>query len=145
MGRGWKVNPKPIWNKPATPVGITTRRRKPMMHKRVSQLPDLWNRRYSVARCQARFRREEWAFTPETWYATWCDSGRAEQCGPKPDDYCLVRVDRTEAWGPHNCIVVQRRKQLRKLLINSTHRRWRGETEQDWSREEAECWDGNPE
>ena len=142
MARG--INIKPIWNKITKPLRIT-RRGTPQYSKRVNTLPDVWNRRYSVRRCQAKFRREEWAFTPETYMKVWLDSGRDKQCGRGPEDYCMVRIDATEAWGPHNTMIVQRKKQLTKLIFDNTHHRRTGQAPQDWSKEEAECWTGDQE
>ena len=34
----------------------------------------------------------------------------------KPWHYCMVRVDRTEAHGPHNCIIVPRRMHFKKIF-----------------------------
>ena len=30
-----------------------------------------WNRKYSMAKAQARFRNEEWAFDAASWYNVW--------------------------------------------------------------------------
>jgi len=79
-------------------------------------LPNPWNVYYARARCQAKYRREEWAFTPETWYRTWVNSGVMKHRMRQPHGYCMARMDKLEAWGPHNCIIVSRRKQLRKTL-----------------------------
>tara|TARA_R110000868_G_scaffold96433_1_gene265341 strand:- start:1222 stop:1647 length:426 start_codon:yes stop_codon:yes gene_type:complete len=141
MGRGSTVNPKPIWNQ-RTP---TKRLRGPQLERRVTNLSDEWNRRYSVRRCQAKFRREEWAFTPDTYWKMWVESGRADQCGRRPDQYCMVRVDKLEAWGPHNCIIVLRRTQLKKLWQDHYRFKRYGKPEPDWNREVAECKTGNQE
>lgn len=73
-----------------------------------------WVRKYSVAKAQAKKRREEWAFTLESWYGMWEDSGVKEHRGNKPHQYVMVRKDEIEAWGPHNCIIVSRRTHLKK-------------------------------
>jgi hypothetical protein len=75
-------------------------------------LPHPWNVYYARARCQARHRREEWAFTPESWYKCWCDSGLMDLRDRKRSGYVMVRVDRIEAWGPHNCRIISRLRQL---------------------------------
>lgn len=82
-------------------------------------LPRPWNQRYARAICQARYRREEWAFTPNTWMRMWENSGVIEHRGRRVFAYCMARVDKTEAWGPHNCIIVPRRKQMG--AINTQH------------------------
>tara|TARA_R100001509_G_scaffold165384_1_gene146786 strand:+ start:2605 stop:2955 length:351 start_codon:yes stop_codon:yes gene_type:complete len=78
------------------------------------------NKRYSMAKAQAKFRGEEWAFTDETWHKLWVDSGHIEHMGRQIHQYCMVRKDPLEAWGPHNCIIVTRRKHLRKKV----YERW---------------------
>lgn len=84
-------------------------------------IPDPWNVYYARARCQARYRREEWAFTPETWYRHWVNSGVMQHRMRRVHGYCMVRLDRLEAWGPHNCIIVSRRKSLRKNNTINPH------------------------
>jgi len=79
-------------------------------------LPHPWNVRYARCVAQAKYRREEWAFTPETWMRHWENSGVMEHCHRKSYGYCMVRLDSIEAWGPHNCIIVPRRQQLNKIL-----------------------------
>lgn len=79
-------------------------------------LPHPWNVRYARCVAQAKYRREEWAFTPETWMRHWENSGVMEHCTRKTYGYCMVRLDPIEAWGPHNCIIVPRRQQLNKIL-----------------------------
>jgi hypothetical protein len=86
-------------------------------------IPHPWNVRYARSRCQARYRREEWAFTPETWYRHWQNSGVMEHCTRKSHGYCMVRLDPIEAWGPHNCIIVPRRQALMKILWEGPRRR----------------------
>ena len=90
-----------------------------MPFPRKYNLPNPWNVYYSRARSQARYRREEWAFTEDTWMRHWQNSGVMEHRHRRAHGYCMVRLDRTEAWGPHNCVIVPRRKQLGKVL-------WRG-------------------
>ncbi len=82
-------------------------------------LPRPWNQAYARAICQARYRREEWAFTPETWMRMWQNSGVIEHRGRQVFGYCMSRVDRTEAWGPHNCVIVERRKQINSILMKN--------------------------
>lgn len=71
-------------------------------------------RTYSRAKASAVFRREEWAFTCDTWYEMWQTSGFWEHRGREPHHYCMVRLDPIEAWGPHNCIIVTRRQFMKK-------------------------------
>ena len=73
-----------------------------------------WNRKYSMAKAQARFRNEEWAFDAASWYNVWEISGVKEHQGRQPHQYCMVRKDIIEAWGPTNCIIIQRRMHLKK-------------------------------
>ena len=69
-----------------------------------------WRRKHSISRAQAKLRKEEWAFTFETWFSMWDVSGVKDHRGNKPHQYCMVRLDNIEAWGPHNCIIVGRRR-----------------------------------
>ena len=77
-------------------------------------IPYEWVKAYSVAKAQAKFQKQEWAFELETWYKLWEDSGVKEHRGNKPHQYCMVRKDPIEAWGPHNSIIISRRKGLQK-------------------------------
>ena len=79
------------------------------------------NKRYSMAKAQAKFRKEEWAFTPEEWYAFWKDSGFIEHLGKGVHQYCMVRKDPIEAWSVDNCIIVKRRTHFRKMLYENCH------------------------
>lgn len=72
-------------------------------------------RQYQRAQCQARHRREEWAFEPYTWWRVWFESGVTPHRGSQAHAYCMTRVDPLEAWGPHNSIIVSRRQLFRKL------------------------------
>jgi len=60
-------------------------------------LPHPWNVSYARARCQARYRQEEWAFTPETWYRHWQNSGVMQYRHRRVHGYCMVRLDPIEA------------------------------------------------
>jgi hypothetical protein len=84
-------------------------------------LPNPWNKKYARCFAQARFRKEEWAFTPETWYQIWEDSKVKEQMGRGIHHYCMVRVDATEAWGPHNTIIIPRRMHMKKKFYECVH------------------------
>jgi len=81
---------------------------------KVYEIPSEWAKRYSKARAQAKFRKEEWAFDQHTWLKMWMDSGVAEHRGSLIQGYCMVRKDPIEAWGPHNCIIVPRRQHLKR-------------------------------
>ena len=85
--------------------------------------------KYSRAKAQAKYRREEWAFTFETWYNMWLESGVIEHRGSRPHHYCMVRLDTIEAWGPHNCIIVSRRTHMKKA-----HHRMTTGQDTDWQR-----------
>ena len=86
-------------------------------------IPKPWGLHYARAKAQAKSRREDWAFTPETWYRHWKLSGVMQHRMRKIQGYCMVRVDRLEAWGPHNCIIVNRRQTLLKNLDRGPTRR----------------------
>lgn len=88
---------------------------------KIHNLPHPWNRKYSRAQSQAKYRKEEWAFTPESWYKLWVNSGKMKHIGREPHCYCMVRKDPIEAWGPHNCIIVTRRMHLRKQAYEGFH------------------------
>ena len=94
-----------------------------MVFPKKYHLPNPWNIFYARAKSQAKFRREEWAFTPETWYRSWTNSGVMQHRHRLPHGYCMARVDKLEAWGPHNCVIVKRREQLRKTLNWGKHKR----------------------
>jgi len=78
--------------------------------------------KYSRARSQAKLRNEEWAFTLESWYTMWMESGVFHLRGNKPHHYSMVRIDEIEAWGPHNCIIVSGRTRLRKHAFERLHK-----------------------
>lgn len=86
-------------------------------------IPQEWVLAYSRARAQAKFQKHEWAFELETWYAMWDESGVKEHRGNKPHQYVMVRKDEIEAWGPHNCIIVSRRTQLKKHALEKMLKR----------------------
>ena len=48
-------------------------------------LPAPWNRYYSRAKALAKFRNEFWAFTPETWYDMWVESGVMQYRSNRPE------------------------------------------------------------
>lgn len=79
-----------------------------------NNIPKEWVRKYSMAKAQAVALGQEWAFELETWYDMWEASGVKEHRGPRIHQYCMVRKDPIEAWGPHNCIIVARRTHMRK-------------------------------
>jgi len=78
-----------------------------------------WRKKYSRARAQARFRKQEWAFSCETWYELWRDSGLIEHRGKELHSYCMVRKDPIEAWSPKNCIIASRRQFFKKCGYES--------------------------
>lgn len=82
-------------------------------------IPSMERKKYSRAKAQAKFRKDEWAFTVDTWYKMWLESGVIEHRGKEPHQYCMVRLDPIEAWGPHNCIIVPRRMHLKKVIHDS--------------------------
>jgi hypothetical protein len=78
-------------------------------------IPEPFNLRYSRAKAQALFRKQEWAFTDESWYKVWKDSGVMQHMGNESYHYCMVRAEDTEAHGPHNCLIIPRRMHYKKL------------------------------
>lgn len=78
-----------------------------------------WSVRYSRQQAQARYRKQEWAFTDKTWFKMWEDSGVMEHMGREPHQYCMVRLDPIEAWSPKNCIIVPRRMHLKKGIYDA--------------------------
>jgi len=83
-------------------------------YPRKYQLPEPYGTRYARSAAQARFRGEEWAFDADSWYKVWQDSGVIEHMGRAIHQYCMSRVEKTEAWGPHNCIIIARRMHFKK-------------------------------
>lgn len=69
---------------------------------------------YSRAKALAKYNRQEWAFTIDTWWDMWQDGDLWQHRGREPHQYCMVRLDPIEAWGPHNCIIVARRQFMKK-------------------------------
>jgi len=94
----------------------------PMGRAKIYKIPNPWNIRYSRSKAQAKYMKQEWAFTDETWYALWEQSGVMEHMGSKPHQYCMVRKDEIEAWGPHNCLIISRRMHLKKTAYTAIHR-----------------------
>lgn len=99
--------------------------------KKTYKLPDPWNYRYARAKAQAKFRRDYWAFTPETWFDMWVESGVMQHCTNKIHGYSMVRKDPIEAWSPNNCIIVPRRR------IIQEHSFQKRRTQKEWSDEDA--------
>ena len=79
------------------------------------EIPSLWRLRYSRAKAQAKFRKEEWGFNIETWYGFWQASKQADKIGSKLEGVVMVRIDRNKSWNINNCIIVSRSHQLWKL------------------------------
>lgn len=96
-------------------------------------IPKLWRDRYSRAQAQAKFRREEWAFSCDSWYKMWQQSGVAEHMGRELHQYCMVRKDTIEAWGPHNCIIVTRRMKFKRDAYVNIHKHYAS----DWENKHA--------
>ena len=64
------------------------------------------------AKCQAKFRGEQWDITEEDWiYILWTDQLWARR-GRKSQDLCLIRDDSKAAWSMDNVMIVTRRTQL---------------------------------
>jgi len=88
-------------------------------YENATGIPYPWVKAYSLAKAQAKFLRHEWAFELETWFGMWEESGVKQHRGNKPHQYCMVRLDQIEAWGPHNCIIIPRRKGLQKHVYEN--------------------------
>lgn len=88
---------------------------------KIYHIPKEWAKKYSMAKSQAKFRREEWAFDQDTWYELWMNSGVVEHLGRQAHQYCLARKDTIEAWSPSNCIVIPRRMHFKKRGYVSFH------------------------
>ena len=95
-------------------------------------LGSLWNKRYSMAKAQAKYRKEEWAFDSLSWMKVWELSGVMEHIDVYTHSYNMVRLDPIEAWGPTNCIIVSRRMHLSKRAYESFHKNMVPKT--DWKR-----------
>jgi hypothetical protein len=63
------------------------------------------------ARSQAAYRSEPWTLTIEEFFYLWPkESWRLR--GRKPDELCMIRLDRELAWSIDNCMIVSRYAQL---------------------------------
>jgi len=80
-----------------------------------------WNKKYSMAKAQAKYRKEEWAFESLSWFNVWELSGVMEYQGRHSESYNMVRLDTIEAWSPKNCIIVTRSMHLKKRAYESFH------------------------
>lgn len=80
------------------------------------KLPKPWGRRYTRKRIYCLHLGQEWAFTHQTWYQMWCESGVMHLAGRGESQYRMVRVDPYEAWGPHNCRIVRGHRLLYRNL-----------------------------
>ena len=85
-------------------------------------LPSPWNTYYARAKCQAIYRKNFWSFTPDSWYQMWVESGVMQHKGRKTHQYRMVRMDPTEAYGPHNCIIISNRMHYKKLMYENARR-----------------------
>ena len=92
-----------------------------MGRPKIYHIPKEWAKRYSKAKAQAKFRREEWAFDQDTWYDMWMQSGVSEHLGSEPQNYCMTRKDPIEAWSPTNCIIIPRRQHFKKSAYVQFH------------------------
>ncbi len=100
----------------------------------------IWNKKYSMAKAQAIYRKEEWAFDSKSWFDCWEKSGVMDHQGRQPHHYNMVRLDTIEAWSPNNCIIVTRRMHLRKRAYESFHSNIVPKT--DWKRKHGVLKDG---
>ena len=104
-------------------------------------LPTPWNTYYSRARSLAKYRGEYWAFTPETWYDMWVESGVMQYRSNRPEGYCMVLKDPIEAWGPHNCVIIPRRMLFKKF----GYEMWEREKAQFEDRHGVKGWNNDEE
>ena len=81
---------------------------------KIYHIPKDWAKKYSMAKAQSKYRKEEWAFDQDTWYQMWMESGVSEHSGRLPHQYCMVRKDIIEAWSPTNCVIIKRRMHFKK-------------------------------
>lgn len=85
----------------------------PRLHAR--KYPDILDHDRHVAflraRCQARYRGEEWDMTIEDWFDMWPREMWACR-GRGYSDLCMIRVDIHEPWSKSNCQIVTRYEQL---------------------------------
>lgn len=93
------------------------------------KLPRKYNRRYARAKAQAKFRGEGWTFTDKSWYKLWQDSGHIKRIGKQADCYCMARKNLQKPWGPHNCLIVERRKHL--MATTTERHQFNSEIEQN--------------
>ena len=78
--------------------------------------PDPTEHRQSLAfqrmRCQARYREEAWELTFEEFKLLWKDHWAAR--GRASNQYCLTRIDPSDAWRMDNIECLQRVEYLTK-------------------------------
>ena len=83
---------------------------KPVGIRRKYHIPWPNNVKYARAKCQAKFRKEYWSFTPQRWWELWLSSGVLDHRTNEIHGYCMVRIDPIAAWDTDNCIIVSRRQ-----------------------------------
>lgn len=74
-------------------------------------------RAFCVARCQARYRSEEWHIDLDTWMEHWMEDDKYLQKGQRIDDYCFARIDFDLPWTDDNVCVIKRKEVLNKQHI----------------------------
>jgi hypothetical protein len=89
------------------------------------QLPERWkhgpnkdkqqvNRWYLMAKAQARFRDEPWDLTFDQYYDFW--RGKIHLRGRKETSMSLTRIDDTQGWTKHNCVMARRRDAITRRV-----------------------------
>tara|TARA_A100001201_G_scaffold68984_1_gene63763 strand:- start:1422 stop:1748 length:327 start_codon:yes stop_codon:yes gene_type:complete len=91
---------------------------KPHGNRKYLDVPVEWVARYNRKKTYCRWKKQEWAFTPQSFYAVWKQSGVMHKISRSPSGYCMVRLDPTEAWSPKNVkIIVRGRLLMRNIEI----------------------------
>jgi hypothetical protein len=65
---------------------------------------------WMMARAQANFRGEEYLLTFEEFYSAWKDKWMER--GKKGHNYCMTRIDESEAWTSDNIVIMTRKEHL---------------------------------
>lgn len=97
-----------------------------MLNNKKYNLPKEWALKYSKAKAAAKYRNQYWAFTPETWFDMWVESGVMVHRDRQQHGYCMIRRDPIEAWSPNNCMIIPRRLyfQITGYLLENPGAEW---------------------
>lgn len=82
-------------------------------------------RRFVQARCQARFRGEQWLITFEDYFELFMQKPEYLQSGTQKHSYNLCRKDITDDWTINNVHIITRQQHNRDLMLekNRAYRR----------------------